>query len=266
MRTARKTIGTDLSRKAYDHIHRSILSGSLPQGAVVSESSLARQIGVSRTPVGEAIRQLAAEGLVEQIPRFGTVVRRIDRRELTELYELRLVLECHAASRAAQTISPMRLAQLQAVCKVIEEVVREAPTRADGEIEERFLQRFLPADMAFHLLVIRACENRRLIKVVHETRTISRIFQLRRHRHDLSVVAQAHQAHLLILDALRRRDGEAARNLMAEHIQTSLQYALDGIDHTAHLPADDVLDSIDLPQEVRRQIETSEQFIASDGA
>src|SRR5262245_15044729 len=94
--------GGTLVQRAYEHIQEAILSGHLPAGSVVSEAVLAKSLGISRTPVGEAIRQLAREGLVQQVPRYGTIVKPIDRRELIELYEMRAALESYAAARAAE--------------------------------------------------------------------------------------------------------------------------------------------------------------------
>src|SRR5438105_3197888 len=80
---------TSLAQKAYEHLQEGIFSGRLRAGTVISEEALAKELGISRTPVGEAIRQLAGEGLVEQVPRYGTIVKPLDRRELQELYEIR---------------------------------------------------------------------------------------------------------------------------------------------------------------------------------
>ena len=78
-----------LSRRAYDHLQQKLISGELRAGSMVSEQSLASEIGMSRTPVREAIRTLEQEGVLEQLPRFGTRVRTLERRDLVELYDLR---------------------------------------------------------------------------------------------------------------------------------------------------------------------------------
>ena len=92
---------TPLTHRAYQHIQSEILAGKLSAGTQISETRIAEQLGISRTPVGEAIRTLAAEGWVEQQPRRGTVVRSFSRREIIELYELREALETFAARKAA---------------------------------------------------------------------------------------------------------------------------------------------------------------------
>ena len=96
--------------RAYQYLHARIASGALAGGALVSELSLAREMGLSRTPVREAIRQLIMEGLVEQVPRHGTIVRIPERREVAELYEVREALESYAVAQAARRILPADLA------------------------------------------------------------------------------------------------------------------------------------------------------------
>src|SRR6187431_3293853 len=114
-----------LAQKAYEHLQESVLSGRLRSGTVISEAGLAKELGISRTPVGEAIRQLVREGLVEQVPRYGTIVRSIDRQELIDLYEMREALESFAAAKAATRITGPALERLQQFCDVMERIERE---------------------------------------------------------------------------------------------------------------------------------------------
>src|SRR3954465_7670210 len=154
-----------LAQKAYEHLQEGVLSGRLRSGAVISEAGLAKELGISRTPVGEAIRQLVREGLVEQVPRYGTIVRSIDRRELTDLYEMREALESYAAAKAAEHISGPILERLQQFCDVMAAIGRELREAGASELDEPSLRRFLAADMAFHMLIIEASGNRRMIEV-----------------------------------------------------------------------------------------------------
>ena len=93
--------GSPLTHQAYQHIQAEILAGRFAAGTLISETRIAEELGISRTPVGEAIRTLASEGWVEQQPRRGTIVRSFSRREIIELYELREALETFAAGKAA---------------------------------------------------------------------------------------------------------------------------------------------------------------------
>lgn len=218
--------GMSLAQRAYEHVQSRIIAGGYPAGAVLSEAALARELGISRTPVGEAIRQLAQEGLVEQVPRFGTVVRRIERDDLVELYEMREALEGYAAARAAAQTRAEAISHLERYCATMGEICAELRSAGLEELNEPMLRRFLAADMAFHLLVLEAAGNRRILKAVKDLGTLSRIFRLRRARHDLAVVAKAHKDHQRVLDAIRRGDGETAGRAMSLHIREGKEETL----------------------------------------
>src|SRR5258708_6678592 len=122
-----------LREHAYKHIHGKLLAGEMPAGHVVSEHSLAREIGISRTPVREAIRRLEQEGILEQVPRYGTIVRRPERRDLEELYQLREALEPYAVAQAAGRLGPQDLITLGKLCDEIRPIaasLKKAPRAA----------------------------------------------------------------------------------------------------------------------------------------
>jgi DNA-binding GntR family transcriptional regulator len=247
-----------LAQKAYEHLQEGVLSGRLRSGAVISEAALAKELGISRTPVGEAIRQLVREGLVEQVPRYGTIVRSIDRGELTDLYEMREALESYAAAKAALTISVPMLERLQQFCDVMEAIGREMRENGAGELDEPSLRRFLAADMAFHMLIIEASGNRRMIEVVKNMRTVSRIFRMRRAPHQPEVVHSAYAFHMKILGALRARDAEGARRHMLEHIAAGKNETLSRLYPSRPAASEGgVLD--DLPADLLQELEDIEQ-------
>ena len=99
----------------YDRLCEQIRSGTIRPGARLTETELAARLGVSRTPVREAIRRLEADGLVDHQPRSGAVVRQLAYPEIMELYEMRTVLEGTAARLSARAASPMRLTALSTV-------------------------------------------------------------------------------------------------------------------------------------------------------
>jgi DNA-binding GntR family transcriptional regulator len=106
---------TRQGRDAYARLVADIRAGTLRPGDRLTETDLADRLGISRTPVREAIRQLESDGLVTHIPRVGAVVRRLDYAEITELYEMRAVLEGTAARFAARAASDVELAELGAI-------------------------------------------------------------------------------------------------------------------------------------------------------
>lgn len=243
-----------LTRQAYDHIHKQILSGTLAPGDTVSEAVLAGQLGISRTPVGDAIRQLALEGLVEQVPRYGTIIKGIDRRELIDLYEMREAVESYAAAKAAERISPNQLEQLRVLCDAMREIADAVGDAGREELTADELQHFLAADMAFHMTIIRACGNRRMQRTIAETRTISRIFQVRRQKHDRRTVQDAHAWHARVLEALRKGETEKARQVMAEHIAASKAQSLNRMDVDEPGPADGDALPAGLPADLARRL------------
>ena len=250
---------TPLTHRAYQHIQAEILAGRFSAGTLISESQIAEQLGISRTPVGEAIRTLAAEGWVEQQPRRGTVVRSFSRREIIELYELREAMETFAASKAAVIVSDSVLSRLERYCSVMRSLADQLAASGASMLEDVRLKRFLAADMAFHLLIVRTAGNSRIMKLVQQTRTISRLFRMRRERHSLRVVQRAFEFHCRIADALREGDGPAAALAMAEHIQISRRQTLDELDSHMALSDLDAPIANDLPDDLVEELKRIEE-------
>lgn len=251
--------GSPLTHQAYQHIQAEILAGRFAAGTLISETRIAEELGISRTPVGEAIRTLASEGWVEQQPRRGTIVRSFSRREIIELYELREALETFAAGKAAVLISDSILSRLERYCSEMRSLARQLASSGASMLEDVSLKRFLAADMAFHLLVVRTAGNSRVMKLVQQTRTISRVFQMRRQRHSLKVVERAFEFHRRIADALRAGDGPGAALAMAEHIQVSRRQTLDELDSQLALTDPDAPIANDLPADLVEELKQIEE-------
>ncbi len=248
-----------LTQRAYQHIQSEILAGRFAAGTLISETRIAEQLGISRTPVGEAIRTLAAEGWVEQQPRRGTVVRTFSRREIIELYELREALETFAAAKAAVLVPDTVLSRLDRYCDEMHDRVEQLAASGASTLEDVALKRFLAADMAFHLLIVRTAGNSRIMKLVKQTRTISRLFRMRRQRHSLKVVERAFEFHRRIADALRAGDGPAAALATAEHIQVSRRQTLDELDGQLALNDPDAPIASDLPADLVEELKRIEE-------
>lgn len=219
-----------LRQQAYDYIQGKIVSGRLAAGSQVSELSLAKEIGASRTPVREAIRRLVHEGLLEQVPRFGTIVRTPQRRDLVELYELREALEGFAVVQAAERIDAADLALLGRLCADMRQLGRQLRQSGKRVLDDTQMQRFRDADLAFHMVIVRAAGNGRLLKIVGESRVLTRILGMRRQEHTAAVVEGTYRYHHAILRELKRRDGLAANKLLVDHIRDSRQAALAAFD------------------------------------
>ena len=244
-----------LSRKAYHAIHDLIVTGEMPAGTAVSEATLARRLRVSRTPVREAIRQLTQEGLLEQIPRRGTIIRNIGRREFEELYNIREALESYAAGCAAGRITEQQLAQLSLLVEEMGRMSEAAARSETRQLSQDGLRQELAIDKAFHLLILEASGNQRMIEMLRVIRTRSDPSRLRLSAQPLRLIEQAHAFHKRILGALRARDAAKASEAMGEHIRCGLQHGLGHFDQLHLHPgktSDAVLDG--LPGGLRKKL------------
>ncbi len=215
-----------LKRKAYAIIQTKLLDGELRAGDVVSEQALADEIGISRTPIREAIGQLQIEGLFDKKPRSGTVVRLPDQQELCDLYDVREALESHAAGKAAPLLVRDDFNALASLHKEFKDLARELKARRLEYLDEAMLHRFFSADVSFHLLIVRAAHNARALQIISEFRVIQRVFEYERMAHGPRLVENAVAQHGAILAALKSGDGEAAHDAMAAHIRGSKEYAM----------------------------------------
>ncbi len=222
-----------LTERALEAVRQWLLDGQLVPGRIVSEADLARRLRMSRTPVGEALRQLVREGLMEQVPRVGTRVRAIERGELQDLYEMREALEAWAAERAAARIAERDLTCLRARLAEMQRLARHVPRANGAALRSTALRRFLEADLAFHRRILAAAGNRAVLRAVDDSRALPRLFQIRRQRHDRSVLDETIRQHREILEALSARNGPRAAAAMRAHVSASLAAALAAWDRDA---------------------------------
>lgn len=209
-----------MHEKAYFHMLRSMLSGELAAGTLLAEASLAKQLGISRTPLREAIRRLAAEGFLRQIPNRGSMVVKFSRRDLAELYELHEALEVYAVGKAAE--HPLGISDLEQIQRSVDDVLRlreELVASGEPGLTAEQMQRFVQIDLNFHATLVRAAANRRILKVIADTRVLLNVFAMRRTGHRAAQLAEIHGYHNDILQAVVRKDPEAAMRLMGEHLR-----------------------------------------------
>ncbi len=146
---------TTAGHRAYETIRRLILEGRFAPGHWLKEEELTVTCGASRTPVREAIRRLAAEGLVVKVPRLGAQVANIGPSELGEIYDLRAMIESHAAARAAERISVEQISRLKALAEIMETAASQGP--------EAIRTRYTPANAEFHRIILEAAMSPRLV-------------------------------------------------------------------------------------------------------
>jgi DNA-binding GntR family transcriptional regulator len=207
-----------LSEVAYEVLREAILGGRLPPGARIVEADVARQMAISRSPVREAVRKLEHEGLVEYVPRHGTVVVGLSRDDVADAYELRAHLEAYGARLAAMRASDASLADLM---ELIERM------RACGVAED--LEGLVTADVEFHRQICRASGSRRLLQA-WETMNPARWTMVSGLRvSDLSL-EQIAERHWPILAALKSRKPDTAEIIIRNHILELGERVLAGLD------------------------------------
>lgn len=213
--------------KAYQYLQQKIRTGKLAAGAALSEASLARELGSSRTPLREAIRQLVVEGYLRQNTNGISVVVEFSKRDVTELYELREALEVYAVGKAAEhELRPPDHDSLQQLLKEILILRDELRKSGEKRLNAGQMHRFVRIDLNFHAMLVRAAANSRILKAFADTRVLLKIFAMRRIGHNAEQLAEIHRYHSEILAAIVRKDSDAAMRMLRDHIRISKQERL----------------------------------------
>jgi len=220
-----------LSDIAYKHIQHKLLSASLRAGAKVSEQRLSRELGISRTPVREAIRRLESEGLLRQVASSGTYVAAPARAELVDVYEVRMALEAFAVRKATRRMPPRQVLELRRLCDQMRVAIHTFRDSGQTVMDGQPLQQYLTAALAFHLLLLQAAGNRYAAKIIGDVQVRSAIFGYRSHQRDLHHLTRTWLFHARIARAVAQRDGPAARRWLERHIRYSLRGALEAFDN-----------------------------------
>ena len=216
---------------ARQHILTGIASGAFSAGVSLSEVTLATELGISRTPVREALGQLVAEGMLQKTSR-GVIVAEPTRQDIIELYELREALEVHAIGKvAAQGLSPRMLEPLDALVEEMRVIAADLKKSGKPALESDDLKPFVTCDLRFHTLLLQAAGNQRMLKILDSTSLLLRVFALPREHHTLALVSEVHRFHRRILDAVAKGQREEAMKLLGEHIRLSLEERLADFDH-----------------------------------
>jgi DNA-binding GntR family transcriptional regulator len=196
-----------LREQAGQVIRAGIIAGELEPGEIYSATVLAERLGVSPTPVREAMLDLANVGLVEAVRNRGFRVLLPDEADLDEIGELRLMVEVPGTRLVVERATDEELATL-------ERVVADLQTTA----EESDLAGFLLADRQFHLGLMEMTGNRRLVRLVEQLRDQTRLIGLKELAQERRLTDSARE-HRELLEALRARDADKVENLMRVHIE-----------------------------------------------
>ena len=201
--------------QVYEAIRERITSGSLPRGARVHQEDLAEELGVSRTPVREALRRLAAEGLVEMRTNRGARVADIDQGGMRGAYDARLVVEPGAARLAAARRLAEPLARMRAAVA--------AQRRSLRSVERSF-----EANREFHLALVAASGNDYLLQLVERlwvARIGATIYERQVETQERMVLDV--REHEQILEAIEAGDGRRAESLTRRHLADAMKRSLD---------------------------------------
>ena len=216
-----------LKQHAYTLIRERLEGGAFAAGCRLSDDALAKEIGISRGPIREAISQLISEGLVEHQPRRGVFVKTPSAREMEELYEVRMALESFAAAKTAMFATEEQIGDLERLHQDVLATVQQCRNRPGQVADRELTDCFLASDLQFHLRILRLADNKRLLDVVEDCKILIRVFAHMPVEHDLRLMADSVQQHASILSAIRRHDDRAASDLMMNHIKMASKLVLD---------------------------------------
>lgn len=220
-RTKPKTRGLEnLSARVYSEIKSLILCNEIMPGQKLYHQQLSERLGVSRTPVREALTRLVQEGYVSFLPNRGFTCKEIGIQEAEELYELREALEAFAVEKAIPRLTDSALAQL-----------REKMNAYGRDVQNRFSRERLVYDQDVHLQIAELAGNEILKTAL--THVFDRIVLKRRTDglYDPARGMAAHQEHLQLLDAMDRRDTAGAVTLLRNHILAGKKNVMADLEH-----------------------------------
>lgn len=207
-------------------LRTAIISGVLKPGERLMEIQLAEELGVSRTPVREAIRKLELEGFVIMVPRRGTYVADLSIKDINEVYEVRTALDVLAAGLAAERITEEELEQMERLLVQISSYIDS------GEMEK-----IVEADGIFHDILYRASRNERLVGIINNLRE-----QLTRFR-SMSMAYPGRlknmlEEHSRLVEAIAQRNPELAQQRAAEHMENAEQILLTDLNERRSISVD----------------------------
>ncbi len=199
----------------FENLREAIVEGKLSPGQRLMEVQLADQLGVSRTPVREAIRKLELEGLVIMLPRKGAYVANMSLKDVIDVLEIRASLEGLAAYLAAERMTDEDILKLE---KIAEDF--------DQGKENEDLETLLKKDVEFHECIFKATNNKRLHQLINSL--WEQVYRFRvSYISDYESTVNITKEHKLILEAIKSGDSELAKKYAKEHIEKAEQFMME---------------------------------------
>jgi DNA-binding GntR family transcriptional regulator len=208
-----------LSKLAYNAILKSILSNNMTPDEVYNEIALARDLGISRTPVREALLELSVQGLVTFIPRKGIVVNRFTEKDVYEIFEIRRAIEAAAVEKIA-SMSPAPDTSL----------LQKSIDRQNAAIPKKDLWMYMRADRDFHVTLSQLTGNRRLVAISENIRNMVHLMGTQA----LEAPGRAKEVlaeHKRILAAIKKREPQRAKEAIVDHLVKSENAVLVAFNH-----------------------------------
>ncbi len=199
----------------YEELKRQIMIGEIPPGTRMMEVELAEDMGVSRTPIREAIRKLEKEGLVSIEPRRGAYASDISIKDMVDVLEVREFLEGMAAGLAAKKINDEEI-----------ETLKKATATYKKAVENGHTEEIIKEDELFHKLIVDCSGNKTLIQMINQVQELALRFRYIYYE-DFSRYRNMPYEHQEILDAILSGDTEAARSIADAHVLRLKEFVIE---------------------------------------
>ena len=194
---------------AYRTIRANIVSGLLEEGERLTEKRLSKDLGLSRTPIREAIGRLILEGFVERQSGYTTRVAHFPQDEIEQIFHIRRMLEAYAARRAARNAEPEDIAEMRDILTVMR---AHTPPRTDEDY-----QTLTEANETFHRVIVRAARSPRLTALMTMAFDVGMVVRTYRIYSDADLIRSLHH-HAELIDAIEEQAPEWASSLMETHL------------------------------------------------
>ncbi len=204
----------NLSELAYQEIKSQIISGRLEADVIYSAGQFAEMLNVSRSPVREALLQLAAEGYLELVEARGFKIREFSEKEVQDIFEMRELIEAHAVKRFVDIMSHEDLEQLKHNLQLMNRCA-----------DQGHAVQLLEADREFHMIPVRRCNNHLLSSIMENIRNYISIFGMKA-TSDKVRILEVIGEHDRILEALQRKDKRNVLSCVRHHLLSTQEYFL----------------------------------------
>lgn len=201
---------TVLTENAYNYILDEILEGNIKSGERIREDIIAEELGMSRTPVREAVNQLCQNGFIHYEKRKGLYCVKLSREEMTDLLELRQVLEEYSYIKCAKRATKEEIADLYTTINNFQAMPKEEK-----------MNRHIKCDIQFHISVAEISRSQRLIKYINEIETLLLIVRknLKKSNREYEVIELSWDLHYRLVKAVEAGDVQLIRELNREHVK-----------------------------------------------